>query len=76
MKKFPTLVAGVLVAALAGAAPASAQDTAALKEKYEKKLQLPFLEHGGWLTDFDAAKEKAKAEGKLIFVYFSRSYSP
>jgi len=48
----------------------------ALREKYEHKLALPFIRHGGWLTDYDQARAKAEEEGKLLFTYFSRSYSP
>jgi len=76
MSQSPTLIAGALLAALATAAPAAAQDAAAMQAKYEKKLQAEFIEHGGWIIDFDEAKEKAKAEDKLIFAYFSRSYAP
>jgi hypothetical protein len=70
-------LAAALAAFLAWSPAATAQeDTAALQEKLQHKLELPFIAHGGWITDFDQAKEKAKAEDKLIFVYFSRSYSP
>ena len=47
-----------------------------MKRKYEAKLKEPFIEYGGWLTDYDQARERAKAEGKVLFVYFSRSYAP
>ena len=29
-----------------------------------------------WLQDYDAARETAKKEGKLIFAYFTRSFAP
>ncbi len=47
-----------------------------LRARYEQKLEHEFIEHGGWITDFDQARAKAKAEDKAIFVYFSRSYAP
>jgi hypothetical protein len=28
-----------------------------------------------WQTDFDAAREQGKQEGKLLFAYFTRSYA-
>ncbi len=61
---------------LALAAPAAAQDQEALKAKYQDKLAKEFISHGGWITDYDEARKTAKEQGKLIFVYFSRSYSP
>ena len=47
-----------------------------MKQKYEEKLTHEFIEHGGWITDYDAARAKAKEEDKVLFVYFSRSYAP
>ena len=31
---------------------------------------------GGWITDFDLAKEQSKKTGKPIFAYFTRTYAP
>jgi hypothetical protein len=45
------------------------------EQKLEKKLKEPWLVNGGWITDYDAALAKAKESGKVIFGYFSRSYS-
>ena len=42
----------------------------------EKKLQKEFVSYGGWITDYDKARELARKEGKMIFAYFSRSYAP
>jgi hypothetical protein len=47
-----------------------------LKGLYERKQQAPWFTGGGWKTDFSAAKAEAKKSNKLIFAYFSRSYSP
>lgn len=49
---------------------------AELIAKFEKKTHAKYIEFGGWTLDYDQAKAKAKAEGKLLFAYFSRSYSP
>lgn len=64
----PLLAAGLLIT------PASAQDD--YQAKYEKKLAKEFISFGGWTTDYDEARARAKKEGKMIFAYFSRSYSP
>lgn len=47
-----------------------------LVESRQQKLQEAFLANGDWALSFAAAKKRAKAEGKLIFGYFTRSYSP
>ena len=65
---------GLAALALAPATAAHAQGD--MQEKYEKKLTAEFIGHGGWITDYDEARAKAKAEGKVLFVYFSRSYAP
>lgn len=76
MTRLPLFAVG-LAAALAWAPALPAQeDVDALKEMYQHKLELPFLKAGGWSTDFDQARALAKEQGKLVFVYFSRSYSP
>ena len=64
--------AGLLLVPALGNGPAVDEN----REKFEKKLKLEFIEHGGWITDYDKAREKAKAEDKVLFVYFSRSYAP
>jgi hypothetical protein len=70
-RSFHIARAGVLLALLA--APALAQTN---EEKLEKKMAKPFVSNITWETDYDKAREKAKAENKLIFAYFTRSYSP
>lgn len=66
-----------LVAALLVAAPLSAQDPsqADFKARYEEKLAKPFIAAGGWVTDYDLARERAAKEKKFIFTYFTRSYA-
>lgn len=46
------------------------------KKSYEEALSADFITHGGWVTDYDVARERAAKEGKLIFAFFSRSYAP
>ena len=46
------------------------------KANYEKKVQEAWFVDGKWIEDFDAAKAKAKKENKVVFAYFTRSYSP
>ena len=62
------------------ATPAFAQRavpmTEELKKLHEAKLGEAFLKANAWHTDFDAAKDEAFEKEKLVFVYFSRSYSP
>ncbi|MBL4846337.1 MAG: hypothetical protein JKY65_12485 [Planctomycetes bacterium] len=53
-------------------APASAQD---LEKKLEKKLAEKWINSPKWHTDYDTAKAEAKKSGKIIFGYFTRSYS-
>lgn len=58
---------------LALAASSSAQS---LEEKLDKKLREPFVSKVPWVLDYAEAMKKAKAEKKIIFAYFTRSYSP
>jgi hypothetical protein len=59
------------LAVLAGAAHAQETNEA----KRDKKLKEPFLSKAAWTTDYDKAREEARKSGKLIFVYFTRSYA-
>jgi len=73
----PLLTTASLLALLA--APAFSQGTdlqAEYRAKYKKKVAAKFVTDGGWIVDYDAALVKARAEGKLIFAYFTRSYAP
>ena len=64
-------------ALLGGAALGQKPDKQAeYRASYEKKLAKEFISYGNWMLDYDAARAKAKAEGKLLFTYFSRSYAP
>jgi len=63
------LLAGVL----ALSSVASAQS---MEEKLAAKLKKPFIQNAEWVQDYDEALKQSKASGKLIFGYFTRSYSP
>lgn len=76
MKLTDRLLTHSLVAGLLLTPAVAAQSQQELKQKYEEKLSHEFIEHGGWITDYDAARAKAKEEDKVLFVYFSRSYAP
>ena len=60
---------------LAMAASGAAQDQT-FEQKLEKKLKEPFLSNAAWVLDYTEAMKKAKEENKVIFAYFTRSYSP
>jgi hypothetical protein len=47
-----------------------------LISRWEAKQAEPWFQAGRWIHDFDAAKARAAKEGKVIFAYFTRSYSP
>lgn len=65
------MVAGLL----ALSCPASAEPDPELQRKLDEKLAKPFVAAGGWIADYDLARERAQKEGKLIFAYFTRSYA-
>lgn len=75
MLSFTKLLAPAVIG-LALAAPSAAQETDDLQAKLDDKLAKSFVTHGNWITDYDEARRIAKEEGKLMFVYFTRSYAP
>lgn len=52
---------------------ASAQSN---EEKYKKKLTKEFVSKVEWVQTLEEAKKQAAEQNKLIFGYFTRSYSP
>ena len=74
MKKLILPSIAMLFAAHGLSAQGASQED--LKRLYEEKIQEAWFTGGGWTADFGAAKARAKKEGKLLFAYFSRSYSP
>jgi len=73
----PLLALGAGVALATGVA---AQDVdskqQSLIDKRDKKLGSEFLKKAEWFTDYDKARAAAKQSKKLMFGYFTRSYSP
>ena len=63
-----------LAALVALATPAVAQ-SGDLEAKLKKKLEAPWIKDPKWITDYDEAKAEAKKTGKVIFGYFTRSYT-
>jgi hypothetical protein len=62
-----------LVSAVAAFAGPSQEELVA---KRDKKLAEEWVKKQPWITDFAKAKAEAAKSGKVIFTYFSRSYSP
>lgn len=65
-----------VIPALALAFAASAAQAQSLEEKLDAKLKEGWITKSPWITDFDQARAEAKKNGKVIFAYFTRSYSP
>ena len=49
---------------------------AELERSYADKLKQSWFVDGGWTDDYDLARERAAAENKFIFAYFTRTYAP
>src|SRR5262249_33868535 len=76
-RRLPSVRATFALTALALAnLPATAQSPQELRQKLDAKLAKAEFKQAPWLTDYEAARAKAKAEGKLVLAYFTRSYSP
>jgi hypothetical protein len=71
MRSTDLVRAGLVLALLS--VPTFAQD---FEANLEKKMAKEFLKNAAWETDYDKARERAAADGKLIFAYFTRSYAP
>ncbi|MCZ6573582.1 MAG: hypothetical protein O7C98_10510 [Planctomycetota bacterium] len=65
----------VLSFALAAGISASAS-AGQMEDQFEAKLKKPFMQNASWVMGYDKALEEAKASGKTIFGYFTRSYAP
>ncbi len=69
-------LAGALIAGvsfLAFALPGQSQDD--LIAERAKKLAKPLFKEANWIFDYDEARAEAKKQDKLLFTYFTRSYS-
>jgi hypothetical protein len=92
MKTIPLVAASLLATALCAqgdkAAPAiklqpatvsgagQEVDQETLIAKRDEKLKKEFLKKADWLLDYDRARAEAKKTGKVLLVYFTRSYAP
>jgi hypothetical protein len=47
-----------------------------LKQRRADLVAEEWYTSAGWIDDYDVARAKAKESGKLIFAYFTRTYSP
>ncbi len=74
MKHRPLLALAAITAATVVAPAQATQED--LSAKRDAKLAEAWIEQNGWITDYDEARAKAETNGKPIFAYFSRSYSP
>ncbi len=68
----PLLAAALLVAPVFSVL---AGDEDALIQKRDAKLAEGWLKKAAWNTDYDKALAEAKASGKPILAYFTRSYA-
>ncbi|MHC4516145.1 MAG: hypothetical protein ACYTGW_19105 [Planctomycetota bacterium] len=66
------LMSGVILATSLPGQP----DQEELKARREEKLACEFLTKANWITNYDKARAEAKKSKKVIFAYFTRSYSP
>ncbi len=76
MKFKATLLVAGLLAFFAQTAAAQMPSQEELTKRLNDKLSESWFTDYGWINDYDKAREVAKESGKLIFAYFSRSYSP
>ena len=72
-----TLAGAVIVGSLAltAALPAQGKSQEELIAERDKKLAKPVFKKANWIFDYDEAQKEAREQGKLLFTYFSRSYS-
>ena len=52
------------------------RDPKILKERYERKVALPFMEKTKWVREIDAAQAMSAEKRVPIVAYFTRSFSP
>jgi hypothetical protein len=75
--RIAALMLGLAMPVIGQSANAQDDDRAAkMQENFDKKMAKPFLKNAIWETDYDKAMKTAATDGKLIFAYFTRSYSP
>ena len=70
------LIGGALILASDVGAQRRQKSQAQLIAQREAKLAKPVFAKANWIFDYDDARAKAESEGKLLFTYFTRSYTP
>ncbi len=70
MRSFP-----IAAVSMAFAAGLFAQ-TEVLEQRRNEKLGKPVFARAEWLADYDAALARAAKDGKLVLLYFTRSFAP
>ncbi len=73
--KATTLAGALIVGTSVLAAALPGQSQADLIAERAKKLAKPLFKKANWIFDYDEARAEAKKQGKLLFTYFTRSYS-
>lgn len=77
LKRMMTLaVAAGLLSFFAGSACGQGPNQDDLIQRRDAKLAEDWITKAPWQLDYDVAREEAAKNGKLIFAYFTRSYSP
>ena len=73
-----TIIGALLACGLASGLDAQRRAPTAeeLIDRKEAKLSEPWRKNATWSLSLADAKARAKKEGRLIFAYFTRSYSP
>ena len=74
MKPMLSVPIAALLAALLPAQNQEPSQEQLIKQRDEKLAKEVFTK-APWVADYDKAREQAKRENKLIFAYFTRSYS-
>ncbi|MHC5065953.1 MAG: hypothetical protein ACYTG5_18485 [Planctomycetota bacterium] len=75
MKMIPVTSACLIAALTMVEALPGQTSQAKLIEARSAKLAKPVFKKADWVFDYDQARARAKEEGKLLFTYFTRSYS-
>ena len=68
-----SLLCCILPSLLSGTA--GAQEPSGFEQKYQKKLESPFLAKAKWEHRLEEACARAKEQNLPIFAYFTRSYA-
>src|SRR4029079_2348034 len=73
VSSFKAFTTAIAIVAIGTTAFAQQDDLRTLAANRDKKLAAGFFRCAKWTTNYDEARESAKAGNKLIFGYFTRS---